>query len=1003
MPPAEHTAAAEQTERTERAEQAEQTEQTERAERDGQTEQIDEEAIAERVLALAAEQTGYPQDMLELDLDLEADLGIDTVKQAELFAAIRDTFTIPRPDELKLSDYPTLGHVIGFVRDQLTTPAEAAPQSAEAAGEGGDLSAEAEGEGGNLSAEASGEGGVQLLRPELVGRPPAADCLPTGARLQGRVLVVGGPPAAAAALEAALRQGGAEPLRIGGAEADAQAVLAAAREALAAGPLQGAVLLTALAPPTAPDSEDRTAWRSALDARTRLPFLLAQTLEQTLTSGEGTFFLALTAMGGHLGLAEQGARDPLAGATTGLIKALAREWPGVCCKVVDTAADAEAAAVATVGIEEIERDPAVVEVGRGPHGRYAIGLRAVAAEELAPARPAAPAGGPVVLISGGGGAVAGHIARAAARGGGTFYLLGRTAAPIDGDPQLQRLQHDPAGLERELADRMRSAGERPTPVKLTAALASLKRQLALRRNLAAIEAAGARAHYVALDATDADAVGRLVAEIVERHGRLDQVWHAAGIEHSRPLAKKEADSFDRVLDAKAEGLRALLRATRNTALERLVLFGSVAGRFGNASQTDYAAANDLLAKCAGWIGQQRPGLVATTLAFSAWGGAGMASRGSAPALLRRAGIGLIAPAAGAAASATAMAAGLSGELVLANGLGALADGLRAGGADLAALRQRLAAEPERYPMLQAVADWTVSGGLELEVDFDPQRDPYLADHRIDGTIVVPGVMAVECFAEAAQLLRPELELAAVEAIAFDAPLKLYRDAPRAARLRLQPLWSRQQPLLAVRLESERELAGGRRQTVCHFRARVRLGAGPRSVGVDGWSRPAARAAIDRDTIYRTYFHGPSFQVLDGAEPTADGGLAGRFDAVRAEPPLGRPGRLAARPMLTELAFQAAGLHEARVSHRIGLPAALDRLSLFQPPPGEPGPITARVLPAAAGAQHGHRIQVIDGRGYLLLELDGYRTAPLPQALDAALQASLTGAAGGPAKGPESRN
>ena len=48
-----------------------------------------------QVLALVAEKTGYPPDMLDLDLDLEADLGVDTVKQAETFAAIREMFTIP--------------------------------------------------------------------------------------------------------------------------------------------------------------------------------------------------------------------------------------------------------------------------------------------------------------------------------------------------------------------------------------------------------------------------------------------------------------------------------------------------------------------------------------------------------------------------------------------------------------------------------------------------------------------------------------------------------------------------------------------------------------------------------------------------------------------------------------------------------------------------------------------------------------------------------------------
>jgi 3-oxoacyl-(acyl-carrier-protein) synthase/acyl carrier protein len=76
-------------------------------------------AVADQVLAIVADKTGYPVDMLELDLDLEADLGIDTVKQAETFAAIREAFDIPRRDDLKLRDYPTLKHVIGFVATAL--------------------------------------------------------------------------------------------------------------------------------------------------------------------------------------------------------------------------------------------------------------------------------------------------------------------------------------------------------------------------------------------------------------------------------------------------------------------------------------------------------------------------------------------------------------------------------------------------------------------------------------------------------------------------------------------------------------------------------------------------------------------------------------------------------------------------------------------------------------------------------------------------------------------
>src|SRR5208337_4477514 len=73
------------------------------------------ESVKERILDLAVEKTGYPRDMLDLDLDLEADLGVDTVKQAEMFAAIREIYSIPRDENRKLRDYPTLAHVIRFV------------------------------------------------------------------------------------------------------------------------------------------------------------------------------------------------------------------------------------------------------------------------------------------------------------------------------------------------------------------------------------------------------------------------------------------------------------------------------------------------------------------------------------------------------------------------------------------------------------------------------------------------------------------------------------------------------------------------------------------------------------------------------------------------------------------------------------------------------------------------------------------------------------------------
>ena len=81
--------------------------------------QFDNNAVEDFVMTTVSEKTGYPREMLDLDLDLEADLGIDTVKQAELFATVRTNYNIPRREDLRLSEYNTLAKVIGFVTDSI--------------------------------------------------------------------------------------------------------------------------------------------------------------------------------------------------------------------------------------------------------------------------------------------------------------------------------------------------------------------------------------------------------------------------------------------------------------------------------------------------------------------------------------------------------------------------------------------------------------------------------------------------------------------------------------------------------------------------------------------------------------------------------------------------------------------------------------------------------------------------------------------------------------------
>ncbi len=92
-----------------------------------------EAEVTDAVVSIVAEMTGYPPDLLELDLDLEADLGVDTVKQAEVFAAVRGRFGVERDDSLSLREFPTLTHVIGWILGKSGAPETAATPAAPAA------------------------------------------------------------------------------------------------------------------------------------------------------------------------------------------------------------------------------------------------------------------------------------------------------------------------------------------------------------------------------------------------------------------------------------------------------------------------------------------------------------------------------------------------------------------------------------------------------------------------------------------------------------------------------------------------------------------------------------------------------------------------------------------------------------------------------------------------------------------------------------------------------
>lgn len=71
------------------------------------------------VIAAVVERTGYPEEMLDLDLDLEADLGIDTIKQVAIYGAARSTWDLAPDPEFRLRDHNTLRKAITYMAQRL--------------------------------------------------------------------------------------------------------------------------------------------------------------------------------------------------------------------------------------------------------------------------------------------------------------------------------------------------------------------------------------------------------------------------------------------------------------------------------------------------------------------------------------------------------------------------------------------------------------------------------------------------------------------------------------------------------------------------------------------------------------------------------------------------------------------------------------------------------------------------------------------------------------------
>ncbi|MFJ1704978.1 SDR family oxidoreductase [Kitasatospora sp. NPDC088346] len=506
------------------------------------------------VVEVISERTGYPADMIEPDLDLEADLSIDSIKRTEIIGQLArrltttDLTTLSDDHLEELSRARTTTAITHWLTTHLTPPTPTTtPEPAT-----------------HPDTVAGHEPARLRLVPVPLPEPAGAPSVLAGRRF---ALLGSDGHGVAEALTARLTAHGARVLAV-----DAEHLLSAGD-----GPVDGVLLLDPLAEHGAPVLPGCVpAWQAALAGRPR--WLLA----------------ARTSPGAGRGRAD-GLR--------GLLRSLAREYPDAAVRLAEFAAPVEPAEVADALLGELlaeDREPVVLH---GPDGRQGLalvesGLGVLGSTGAGPAgdgvAEAAALGldrdAVVLLVGGARGITARFAAALAAASRCRLELLGRTAPPEGPEDPVTAAAPDRAALRAVLA---RQGVPLPEVDREASRLLAGREVAATLDELAALDAT---AHYQAVDVADPAALRQAVKEAYAAYGRLDGVVYAAGVIEDRVFADKDPESFRRVFATKADGARALLDALAElpSGPRFTVLFGSVAAALGNRGQADYAAANDAL-------------------------------------------------------------------------------------------------------------------------------------------------------------------------------------------------------------------------------------------------------------------------------------------------------------------------------------------------------------------------------------------------------------------------
>ncbi|MDN3267363.1 type I polyketide synthase [Streptomyces sp. MA15] len=900
--------------------------------------------VRDTLLKIVSDKTGYPADMLDLTMDIEADLGIDSIKRVEIMGALQERFPTHTPaGPEQLAELRTLKDIVGFVTDLAGVPSDAASEPEPV------RSPEQRGASGSAASDGpsapSGIGRAQAVLVDLPVPDRAVGAYPQGAT--ACVVDDGSEVAEATAGRLADEGWRVNVLRLPGVperfEAAASQVLtgwdadelATAIEGFGADKVH---LVLGFA------AADGLGWSEGV-RRLSHTLLVARHLIGPLTAAAATghraAFVTVTRLDGAFGLRGVDEDAAPAGGVGGLVKTLAVEAPELFCRAVDLAPGLGARQAASVVLDEVhDAAPAPVQVAYDDTRRAGLGLGGTPFGDAGTETAAVTSQDLLVVTGGARGITARCVAALAAAHRPGLLLLGRT--PLGEEPEWARGVTGEAALKAAAAEHLRKAdGVKPAPKHVERLYRSVVGGREIRRTLDEVRAAGSEAEYLAVDIADAEATA---AALAPYRDRVTGLVHGAGVLADQLISAKKAEEIGRVFSVKLGGLRNVVAALPADRLRHVLLFSSVAGFFGNRGQSDYAMANEVLNAWASAFKRSHPRAHVTALNWGAWD-SGMVSP-QIRAVFEERGITLIPASAGARLFTEQFAPERGGDVVTVLG------------------PTTPLSEPGQAAPSPAVLERDL-GGLVT--------DPLVADHVIGDAPVLPAAVALGWAAGAVERATGRTvteirDFAVHKGVVFDGSLD------GRFRLGIDPTPDGGEADVTIRS------VDGDGSARSHYAARVMLrDAGAREARqVSGL--PAFGGGEDASVLYSdgTLFHGESLRGLRRILQADEARLVIECALREHRPAGGAFGSDRYAPGTADLLLQAALVWMRRYRDTASLPMAVARVDLYEPlPDGEPFAVVVEPV-SSNGTSASLTVTACGPDGRVLTRFTGVSLVSTPQ-------------------------